>query len=182
MSKPPPKTPPVFSQHIGSVVPVKHDTIGLPPRRSFKRKPLHSAYDEPSDYEKNHDISRASSVQGETSLWYASNGVQTKQLKQLRAGKLRIQAECDLHGLTLSAAEQTLGEFIHRCQQQHYRVVSVIHGKGSRSEDNIPALKNLINQLLREWKAVLAFCSAMPKDGGTGTVYVLLKATQENSL
>ena len=38
-----------------------------------------------------------------------------------------------------------------------------------------PVLKGLTNSLLRRRKAVLAFTSARPNDGGTGAVYVLLK-------
>jgi DNA-nicking Smr family endonuclease len=39
-------------------------------------------------------------------------------------------------------------------------------------------IKSLLDGWLRRRKDVLAFCSARPHDGGTGAVYVLLRASQ----
>jgi DNA-nicking Smr family endonuclease len=36
-------------------------------------------------------------------------------------------------------------------------------------------LKNGVNQWLRRWDSIVAFCSAQPHHGGTGAAYVLLK-------
>ncbi len=51
----------------------------------------------------------------------------------------------------------------------------LVHGKSKRPDDAKPILKNLVNQRLREYSNVLAFCSATAKDGGSGAVYILLK-------
>jgi len=40
-------------------------------------------------------------------------------------------------------------------------------------------IKNKVNSWLRQHQDVLAFHSAMPKDGGNGAVYVLLKKLHE---
>jgi len=53
--------------------------------------------------------------------------------------------------------------------------VRIIHGKGKGSENNLPILKNNLDQWLRRQDHVLAFCSARPIGGGTGAVYVLIK-------
>jgi DNA-nicking Smr family endonuclease len=56
------------------------------------------------------------------------------------------------------------------------RCVRVIHGKGLRSNERLPVLKNLVSHLLRQIPAVMAFVSARQNDGGTGATYVLLRS------
>ena len=55
------------------------------------------------------------------------------------------------------------------------RCAHIIHGKGYRSGERQPVLKRKVNYWLRLRPDVLAFCSATPRDGGTGAVYVLLR-------
>jgi DNA-nicking Smr family endonuclease len=88
---------------------------------------------------------------------------------------VHLEAELDLHGLTLAKAEPTLSQFLEQCQEQKIRCVRIIHGKGWGSRDNKPVLKSKLNHWLRQSDAVLAFCSATIEDGGTGALYVLLK-------
>lgn len=109
-------------------------------------------------------------------LWFARDGVQPNQLKDLRRGKLNCQAECDLHGLTLEQARVVLEHFIYESLEHGLRHIRVIHGKGYRSENQQPKIKNFVNQALQEFADVLAFSSAQAADGGLGAVYVLLRA------
>ena len=83
------------------------------------------------------------------------------------------------HGLSRAQAQQQLLKFLHLSSQNGWRCVRIIHGKGYRSPDNQPILKNSVNQWLRQHRDVLAFCSAKPADGGTGAVYVLLKLSNK---
>lgn len=114
-------------------------------------------------------------VQSEDFLSFAHTGLQYRTLQRLRRGEMAIDAELDLHGLTVVQAEQALGQFLARALQNAWRCVCVIHGKAARMEDNRPILKNKVNQWLRLYPGVLAFCSAKPAHGGVGAVYVLLK-------
>ncbi|MDD1606319.1 MAG: Smr/MutS family endonuclease, partial [Methylococcaceae bacterium] len=57
----------------------------------------------------------------------------------------------------------------------------IVHGKGHRSPDNYPIIKNNLNVWLRQHKDVQAFCSATPKNGGTGAVVVLLQLSEKYS-
>jgi len=57
--------------------------------------------------------------------------------------------------------------------------VHIIHGKGYRSENSHPVLKNNLNQWLRQHRDVQAFCSASAKDGGAGAVLVLLHLAEK---
>ena len=79
-----------------------------------------------------------------------------------------------MHGLNIDQARNALSEFITECQQASLSCIIVIHGKGINST-NPPILKNHTQQWLKQLDAVMAFCSAQIKDGGTGAVYVLLR-------
>ena len=52
----------------------------------------------------------------------------------------------------------------------------IVHGKGYRSGARGPVLKSAVNLWLRRHLDVMAFMSARAIDGGTGAVYVLLRA------
>jgi len=106
---------------------------------------------------------------------FARQGLQHKQLKKLQKGQLKWQASLDLHGMSLSQAESALKHFISGCQQRGYRHVIIIHGKGSRSAIDKPLMKNFATQFLETHPAILALSSALPKDGGTGALYAIIK-------
>ena len=95
-------------------------------------------------------------------------------MRQLRRGRYAIQNEIDLHGLTVPEAKEALKEFIIECTLSHQTCIRIIHGKGLRSGQAGPVLKNQVNRWLRRWRSVAAFTTAPPHDGGSGAVYVLL--------
>lgn len=93
----------------------------------------------------------------------------------MRRGHYGLDADLDLHGLTSAEARREMLKFLHYCEQDGCRCVRIIHGKGYRSENNLPVLKNDLNIWLRQRQEVQAFCSAAQKEGGTGAVIVLLR-------
>lgn len=109
-------------------------------------------------------------------LLFARPGVQRRVLRRLRRGHYGIQAEVDLHGMTVPVAREALREFLSECRIRKLRCVRVIHGKGNRSSNRGPVLKGKVDRWLRHWDEIIAFASARPVDGGTGAVYVLLRA------
>lgn len=123
--------------------------------------------------EKDLFISKVSAFE---SLLYHQKGIRLQELSKLKKGDFSVQAVLDLHGFTQDAAKQQLIEFVSHCYHEKYRFIRIIHGKGYNSEDEYPALKNLVNQLLRQIKVVIAFASTPEKDGGTGAVNLFLKA------
>jgi len=116
-----------------------------------------------------------------TILDFARSGVQQHTLKKLRQGKLTIESELDMHGMTAEQARSSLLRFLDECRRFEYRCVSIVHGKGYSSPDNRPVIKPLLNRWLRDAAEVLAFHSALPKHGGSGAVYVLLRRLREES-
>ncbi|MGZ5069450.1 MAG: Smr/MutS family protein [Methylobacter sp.] len=115
----------------------------------------------------------------EDSLSFTAPGLQHNVLKKLRKGHYGLDAEIDLHGLTSDEAKRQLLHFLHDCVQSGCRCVHIVHGKGYRSADNHPVLKNNLNLWLRQHRDVQAFCSAPQKDGGAGAVFVLLQLSEK---
>jgi DNA-nicking Smr family endonuclease len=107
-------------------------------------------------------------------LVYHRAGVPMTVLRKLRRGQYRVQAEMDLHGMTVVEAKQALRDFLAEALDRQFRCVRIIHGKGLRSGHRGPVLKGAVSSVLRRVGAVVAYVSARPVDGGTGAVYVLL--------
>ena len=97
-----------------------------------------------------------------------------KVMRQLRRGNYVVQEEIDLHGMTADQAHTELHAFIKECSTAGLKSVRVVHGKGRGSGPKGPVLKAGVNRWLTRWQEVAAFCSAQPRDGGTGALYVLL--------
>jgi DNA-nicking Smr family endonuclease len=108
-------------------------------------------------------------------LLYRRPGVPEMVLRKLRRGSFRVESELDLHGLTGNEAAVALAQFLQDARSAGCKCVRIIHGKGLRSGDRGPVLKNTVNTLLRRADAVLAFASARPVAGGTGATLVLLR-------
>lgn len=108
----------------------------------------------------------------------AVHGFDERVMRKLRAGEFSTQAHVDLHGLTKDEAKAALDQFIQKSRVAGYRCVLVVTGRGLHSKDQIPVLKQSVQVWLthgRPAKQVLGFCSARPKDGGAGALYVLLR-------
>ncbi len=100
-----------------------------------------------------------------------------RTMRKLQRGGYSVQAEIDLHGMTLDEARPRLADFIQYCASQGKLCVRVVHGKGLGSGERGPVLKSAVNRWLRKWDCVLAFVSTRQVDGGTGAIYVLLQRT-----
>jgi DNA-nicking Smr family endonuclease len=168
----------LFRQSVGNVRAVKSDNVELKPDQP-KPYPKPQPYDFNEDW---HDVidQDIDNVGHEETLSYTAPGIQHSVFAKLRKGFFGVQAEIDLHGLNSEAAKQQLLDFLYASTQYGYRCVHIIHGKGYRSSDAHPILKNHINRWLRQHKSVQAFCSASQRQGGTGAVYVLLKISREH--
>jgi len=122
------------------------------------------------------DVPEGAEVETGEELSFRRNGVDSRVFKKMRTGRISVREEIDLHGLRKDEAKAHLRDFIGYATDKGWRCVRVIHGKGMSSGPNGPVLKHGVNNWLRNWDEVLAFCSAAAADGGTGAVYVLLKS------
>jgi DNA-nicking Smr family endonuclease len=117
----------------------------------------------------------ADAAAGSAALSFHRAGVRVQVMRRLRRGLYPTEDELDLHGLTQTAARDSLADFIARSRDSGRRCVRIIHGKGYRSGARGPVLKTAVDLWLRRHTDVMAFTSARAIDGGTGAVYVLLR-------
>ncbi|MDF2445677.1 MAG: Smr protein [Moraxellaceae bacterium] len=118
-------------------------------------------------------------VAPEETLSFARNGVQARVMQKLKQGQPHWQAAVDLHGCTVDAAREAVLTIISDGRREGLQVVKIVHGKGLMNGQ--PLLKTCVNGWLRQLPDVLAFVSSLPRDGGTGAVYVLLKRRREDA-
>jgi DNA-nicking Smr family endonuclease len=172
-----------FRDAVRDVKPLRHKAsaaVAAKPRpRSRLRKPAEPEAMPLSDLPL-HDASDSThglpDISAADVLIFRRPGVQTQVIRRLRRGLIPIEDELDLHGLSRTAARDELAQFIANGRAQHQRCVRVIHGKGYRSGARGPVLKTAVDGWLRAHLDVMAFTSARAIDGGTGAVYVLLRA------
>jgi DNA-nicking Smr family endonuclease len=115
-------------------------------------------------------------IAGGDALSFQRAGVRIQVMRRLRRGLYPVEDELDLHGLSQAEARYRLTEFIEISRDAGRRCVRIIHGKGYRSGARGPVLKTAVNLWLRHHLDVMAFASARAIDGGTGALYVLLRA------
>ena len=167
----------LFRQAMSDVAPLKPDNKVRhkpPPRKPPRRR----EEDEAIEQEQRFTQGMLEQECPDQLYFERAGGAQKSVLKKLRTGKLGVESTLDLHGLTVEEARLQLADFLEECRQFGYRHVIIVHGKGFRSQDR-PVIKPMVNFWLRQADEVLAFCSARPKDGGTGAVYVLLRRTRD---
>ncbi|WP_462324378.1 Smr/MutS family protein [Desulfoplanes sp.] len=109
-------------------------------------------------------------------------GLDQKIFRKLKGGSLSIGAHLDLHGHTESDARLALFDFMRGSYMEGKRCVLVIPGRGKNS----PLGMGVLRQGVQSWltqdpikRIVLAFCTAQPKHGGAGALYVLLRKNKK---
>ncbi|SDL17367.1 DNA-nicking endonuclease, Smr domain [Maridesulfovibrio ferrireducens] len=105
-------------------------------------------------------------------------GIDSKIFQKLKAGSFNHEAQIDLHGMNSEQAFDNLMFFIRESFLEGHRCLLAVTGKGKNS----PGGQSVLKREIQEWltrdpfrRVVLAFCSAQPKDGGTGAIYILLR-------
>ncbi len=163
-----------FQQAMEDAAPIQQDKV-----EPWKRRPRPHPLEQPqveSDEGCWQEHYSENEIKTEDELMFYRPGVQHRLLRELRRGRIKSELELDLHGLTANHARPTLEQFLGDCKQRKARCARIIHGKGYGSKGQQPVLKQKLNIWLRQHRDVLAFCSATPRDGGTGAVYVLLRS------
>lgn len=117
------------------------------------------------------------SITAACSIHFIRLGFSPKRFKELQKGLIPWQATLDLHHLNMEQAKEYFIQFINNALKNKHRSLLIIHGKGGYN-GAAPVLKNLVSHWLPQIPELLAFTSALPKHGGVGAVYVLLKKSR----
>ncbi|MGM0552929.1 MAG: Smr/MutS family protein [Pseudomonadota bacterium] len=164
-----------FLRAVGDVRRVHSDRAEVHPPRPAPRAAKRAEDEAAAHADWLSDPIAAADLQPGDELRFARPGISKRVFRKLRGGHYRVQDELDLHGLFADEARRALAGFLDLARTEDRLCVRVIHGKGLRSRQQGPVLKGLTDHWLRQRDDVLAFCSALPADGGTGAVYVLLR-------
>lgn len=165
-----------FRRSMADARPLKSDERVPEPKKKPAPKARFSRADERQALEDSLevDIDTMEAANAESMRFHRPH-VGKRTMRKLARGKYAVQAEIDLHGMTVAEARPRLADFIDYSSKQGLTCVRIVHGKGLGSGQRGPVLKSAVNRWLRKWDSVLAFVSARQVDGGTGAVYVLLE-------
>jgi DNA-nicking Smr family endonuclease len=111
----------------------------------------------------------------------AASGIDIRTLTRLKRGMIPPQSEIDLHQCTQAEAHHLLQSFLVASQARGRRCVLVITGKGYGPGGAVGVLKTMVPRWLNEPPnrgRILAFCHAVPAQGGEGALYVLLRRSR----
>ena len=104
-----------------------------------------------------------------------------KTAQKFSKGKMTIESQLDLHGLTQEQAVEKLNAFLEKAILQQKRMLLIITGKGSVNTGS-----GILRQKLIDWlnasifkPYILSVTHAIPSHGGLGAFYVLLKRNRE---
>jgi len=115
------------------------------------------------------------SATGEYMEWISPD-IRKDIARRLHRGDFSVQDYIDLHGMTLSEAEEALFLFFREAIRKRLFCVKVIHGRGLRSPRGPvlkEALKTWLHGSFKKW--ILAYSTAKDCDGGLGATYIILK-------
>ncbi len=105
---------------------------------------------------------------------FRREGIRKRLFRQLKRGQLSVGDTIDLHGMNREVALSKLQQFMNYSQRRGSECVLVVHGKGIKSEHQA-VLKPSVPVWLKQMPEVLAYCPALPRHGGSGALYVLLR-------
>ena len=117
--------------------------------------------------------------------WYVLEfkrpGIQNGVYRKLRLGHYDIEARLDLHRFTVAEARTEIWSFFKEARRLGLRTLLITHGKGfgNKEKSGSGVLKGYVNRWLTDIEDVQAFHSAQPQHGGTGSVYVLLRKSED---
>lgn len=120
-------------------------------------------------------------------------GLDRRTAERLRKGTFQIDARLDLHGLNREQAHAALRQRVRACHAAGLRCLLVITGKGNRGRTDSespyinPEPPGRLKREVPGWLAagdlaplVLSTATAVPRDGGSGALYVLLRRRRDD--
>ena len=119
-------------------------------------------------------LAEVPSVAPDAVLAWRQDGVQLGVFDKLRTGGYAVEGQLDLHHRTVAEARLAVWRFLNDALDNDWRCVLVTHGRGERSA--IPArLKSFVAHWLEAVPLVIALHTALPRHGGAGATYALLR-------
>lgn len=105
-------------------------------------------------------------------------GLPEQSFLALSSGLHSPEARLDLHGMNANQAFQALVPFFRMAWHKGLRTLIVVTGRGANSPTGMAVLRHKLQVWLTQEpfrRVVVAFCTARPCDGGSGSMYILLR-------
>jgi len=156
------------------------------PALDIDRKPNFSENDQPSSENSVADKSRHKNLKQNLK----PSQLDRKRIRQIRSGRMALQARLDLHGMRQDQAYNSLRNFLQRCQSDGLKTVLVITGKGRTDSDLERDFiddrdRGVLRRVVPEWLAqpefselILGHSVAGESHGGSGALYIKIRRTK----
>ncbi|MFP5384050.1 MAG: Smr/MutS family protein [Gammaproteobacteria bacterium] len=172
----------LLARELADVKPLAVDARIPPVRRRLDRETVRARQAAASESRTDDSglagtLAHITPVAADARLEFHRTGLQLRQWQKLRKGQIPWQLAVDLHGATRAEAMSAVNRLISQAQEEQANCIRVVHGKG-QAADGL-TIKADLNHWLRRHDQVLAFCSALPGDGGAGALYVLLRRRRD---
>lgn len=113
----------------------------------------------------------------------STDNIDRSTAEKFKRGLFKIEKRLDLHGLTENDAYNNVIEFIKSSYIKNLRCILIVTGKGSLHEDDdIFSPRGVLKDRVPVWlnsdelrPLILSFSYSLPKDGGEGALYILLR-------
>lgn len=105
-------------------------------------------------------------------------GLDPRVVRKLKAGEYKVDAELDLHGKNRLEAQKSFEALMIKARRDGMRCLLIVTGKGLHNPEGEAVLKASLVGWLKgpRWsRHLLAYAAAIPRHGGSGAVYLLLR-------
>ncbi|MBO7556117.1 MAG: Smr/MutS family protein [Alphaproteobacteria bacterium] len=112
-----------------------------------------------------------------------ADNIDANTFKRFKSGKMKVERELDLHGMTESEAFEKVISFIKSCYLRGLRCVDIITGKGLHAEDvAFFSGRGVLRDRVPQWlnlpeirPLILTIIHPESKEGGSGVLRILLR-------
>lgn len=170
----------LFFQSMGGVAPLKGKGRAVAPPAAIRKNTALS-----EEEESRRQLEKFMQGKVEFDLEYTDEfifghvkGLDSKLTGRLKAGYYSPEGHLDLHGMNAMLAYESIFSFIREHYLKGSRCVLLIPGRGRNSPEGMGVLREKVQRWLTRdpyKRVVLAFSTALPKHGGAGALYVLLR-------
>lgn len=98
--------------------------------------------------------------------------------RNIKRGRVRVEAFCDLHDLSVNAAHNQIRKFVQQNRLKGCRCVLIITGKGHNGEGKIRRTFRLWLETEEAKKLISGYSTAHVRHGGAGAFYLFLRRTK----
>ena len=104
-------------------------------------------------------------------------GLDERTFYKLKKGQVPYEHSFDLHGFTETQAHLSLTDYLNWAYTEGLRCVIIVHGKGKGygPSEQMGIIKAQTPLWLESHVGVLAYHTTLPKHGGSGAVYVMIR-------